>query len=385
MAGISTFRGLNNVSDPLRLGLGWLAQADNVNVTDTGAIKKRNGYSLSQSGTFTGAYATIDFQRLYVVDAGTLRTYEGAVLATGLSSAPMYWTEINDQVFYNNGVDRGIIRADNTVIPWEWAVPGTPTLASVTGSLAAGTYQACFVFTLPDGRLTGSGEVALIELAAGSALQITSIPQIAGTTTNVFIAPANSTVFQHAGSPRGSAMVWNANPDALGVDITTMFLNPLPDGTDVIQAWRGRIYAAQYFPNENQSVVWCSTPLGFHLFDLDADFFMVPGRVTMLAPTEDALIVGTNERVHAYDEKSFVTLAPYGVIAGHNWAVDDDRTIVFWTQRGACRALPFSNLTEKQVSVAPGTSAGGTIVRSGGQKRYVVALQQGGLAFNSHL
>ena len=121
---------------------------------------------------------------------------------------------------------------------------------------------------------------------------------------------------------------------------------------------------------------------GYHLFNLDNDFIMVPGRVLMLAPHDDALIVGTTAKVHAYAPDGKLTeLADYGVVPGKHWATDDKRTL-FWTLRGLCAAVPFSNLTERQVSVAPGVSAGGTIVRSGGQKRYLTVLQQGGTAFN---
>ena len=52
--------------------------------------------------------------------------------------------------------------------------------------------------------------------------------------------------------------------------------------------------------------------------------------------------------------------------------------------RGLCAALPFANLTERQVSVAPGLRAGGAIVRYAGQKRYIVALQSSGVAFNPY-
>jgi hypothetical protein len=45
--------------------------------------------------------------------------------------------------------------------------------------------------------------------------------------------------------------------------------------------------------------------------------------------------------------------------------------------------MPFANLTEKQISVAPGVRAGGCIVNSGGQKRYLAVLQQGGSPYNA--
>ena len=142
------------------------------------------------------------------------------------------------------------------------------------------------------------------------------------------------------------------------------------------------MYAAQYFPTENQTVVWFSRPLGFHLFNLNQDFFMVPGHVHMLAPHKDALIVGTGERVFAYAGEKLSQLAQYGVVPGQHWSADDER-IIFWTLRGVCAAMPFTNLMERSVSVAPGIKAGGTIVRQGGQKRYLAVLQQGGSAFNS--
>ena len=133
--------------------------------------------------------------------------------------------------------------------------------------------------------------------------------------------------------------------------------------------------------------MWFSEALAFHLFNLNSGFFIVPGRVTMLAPTEDALLIGTTARIFAYSEKLDL-LAKYGVVPGQHWVedeqVDGSKRILFWTTRGVCSALPFTNLTEKNVSVAPGIRAGGTIVRQGGQKRYLVALQQGGSAFNSY-
>lgn len=176
-------------------------------------------------------------------------------------------------------------------------------------------------------------------------------------------------------------MVWNQSPDNLGRDFIFDGVDPLP-ACDVIQAWKGRIYASQYDATNDQSAVWFSWPLGFHLFDLAKDFFMVPGKVVMLAPHDLGLIVGTDKAIHAYTPDGMTKMADYGAVPGQHWAKDDGRTL-FWTTRGMCAGLPFINLTASRVSVAPGLSAGGTLVQAGGQKRYVVALQQGGSAFNA--
>ena len=381
---VELFRGLNNVTDLLRLDLDWLVQADNVDITDTGALRKRAGYTLTLAGTLSGAYGTNDHQRAYVVDAGALKALTGSAsavqLASGLDDDPMHWAEVNDQVFYNNGIDAGIINADNTLLPWMWPTPSAPTLSAATGSLAPGLYQARCTYVLPDGRETGAPNVSEIELAQGQALQLSAIRQVPGYTTRTYIAPANSAVFQLAHSSSAAAFAWNFGPDALGQDLKTADLDPLPAGCDVIQFWQGRAYAAM--PMNGQTAIFVSKPLGFHLFDLGADAFMVPGRVLMLAPHDKALLIGTDDEVYAYDGKALTTLAEYGVVPGWCWAKDGD-DIMFWSLRGLCRALPFVNLTEGHASVAPGIRAGAAVIVQNGQKKFVVALHQGGTAFNS--
>jgi len=298
MDAITSFKGLVNVTDPLRLDWRSLVQADNVNITDTGAIEKRDGYTLQQAGAYKSLYSTNDFQRAYLATATAVQDFNGVEIATLTSTAPMYWAEVNENVYFNNGIDSGVIAPDNAVSLWR----GAPV------SYGAG-------FKGDDGQ-----------------------------------------------------------------DLGVLF-DTLPLGTDVIQHWKGRMYAAQYFASENQTVVWFSEPMGFHLFNLDSNFFMVPGKVTMLAPHDAALIVGTDARVYAYSGDKLDLLAEYGVVAGQHWQADGQR-ILFWSARGLCAALPFQNLTERQISVAPGVRAGGCIVRADGQKRYVALLQQGGVPFN---
>lgn len=381
---VEAFRGLNNVTDPLRLGLRWLVQADNVDITDTGAIEKRAGYSKTFAGALSDAYATLDFERLYVVDGGVLSAMAGPAVATplvsGLSAAPMHFTEVNEQVFFNNGTDSGIVCPDGTVLEWRWETPDAPSVAAVTGDIPAGLYQVRCTYVLPDGRETGASESAEIVLTDGQALQITGIPQRTGCTTRVYIAPADSTVFQLARS--GSAgFVWNSSPDTLGAELTNAFMDAVPAGAEVIAAWRGRIYVSLYLPTEDQTAILYSEPLAAHLFNYARNFISVPGRVTALAPHEDALVIGTSRKVYAYTPDALKTLADYGVVPGMPWATDGNRLLI-WTLRGLCQYPDFTNLTERRVSVAPGVHAGAALVEQDGQTRFVVALHAGGIAFN---
>lgn len=380
---VKQFRGLNNVSDPLRLDMTWLALADNLNVTDTGGLTKREGYTLSRAGVFKSAFSTFDFSRGYLATSSAIQTFYGLQLVNLTSSAPLFWCEVNNAVFYNNGTDRGIILSDELVIPWDWPVPTAPTVSAATGRLPAGAYQVRCTHLLPDGRETGTGDPAEIALPADSGLTISDIPQVPGYTTNVYIAPANSEVYQLFATTRSTALTFNSSPDDLGRDLLNAFLDPIPPGTDVIQAGKGRIYAAQYMQADDQTAVWFTEPLGYHLFNLNSNFILVPGRVLMLAPHDEALVIGTEARVFAYSGDKLMQVSDYGVVPGQHWDRDGER-ILFWSTRGLCSALPFQNLTEKQVSVPPGVRAGGCFVRTGGQRRYLACLQQGGAAFNPY-
>lgn len=387
-AKVAQFMGLNNQTDPLNLGLGWLTTANNINITDAGKINPRSGFDLDTAGVILGAYTTIDHQRMYYVDGGILKAYPGITLASITSEARMHWTEVNDQVFYNNGTDRGIIRGDNQVIPLSWPVPGAPALAAVSGSLAPGRYSVMCTYLLPDGRETGAGSSVSLDIEDGQALQISAIPQVDGLVTCTYLAPANSTVFQLAYEGYDTARVWNYSPNSLGLDLATDDFDPIPEGATVIQIWRGRLYAAQYIPSSDMTAVWISQPLGFHLFDLATDFLAITGQVHMLAPTDEALVIGTDQAIHAYDGEGIKKLATYGVVPGWCWARDDDERgesmgVYIWTQRGVAKAMPFVNLTSDHLSVAPGVQAGAAVIAQGGQRRFVACLHAGGEAFNA--
>jgi hypothetical protein len=382
---ISQFKGLNNASDPLRLKLGWLSSADNVDVTSTEALERRKGYTRSITAPMSGAYSTRDFTRLYAVSGSSLIRVNSDMttktIATLMGTGRMYWAEANRLVYFNNGVDRGIIDAADEVSVWEWSVPVPPGVFAVSGALPKGTYQACFTFLLPDGRETGAGPSAGVTLDGSQAFSITGIPQITGYVTQLYITPADSTVFQLVGPVTSTSYTWNSTPDALGINLATQFMDPMPQGATVIQHWHGRMFAAQHLPSLNQTVVWFSEPLGMHLFNLNTGYFMVAGQVRMLAPTDSALIVGTDAEIMAYDDEGISQLADYGVVPGWPW-VFEDKQVLIWSMRGVCRAAPFENLTQSYVSVPPGIQAGAALVLRDGEKKFMANLHAGGAAFN---
>lgn len=390
MAQVKRFKGLNNVSDPLRLGLEWLVRADNVDISDTGRVQRRDGYQLAATGSYSGAYATRDYSRMFVVDAGQLKLINAdlstVVLATGLTNAPMHWAEINREVFYSNGPDKGIIGADNTVRRWAWPVPQSPDLFAGEGTLPTGLYQVACTLLLPDGRETGASDSVAVQLNAPGLLRLENIPLSEGLRTLVYVAPADSEQFQFAFEAYTTAASWMGGPDELGANLTTLQSDPPPAEGVQVAIFAGRMYLMQYIQATDTTVVWFSDPLGFHLFDHEKNFIAVRGQGVLLAANAAGVLIGTTTQIMGFNGEVLSLLAEYGAVPGWSAAIDDNedgaQPLYFWSRRGLCTAFPFQNLTARQVSVPPGVSAGGAVISTKGARRYVVALQQGGAAFN---
>jgi hypothetical protein len=384
MVDIKKFKGINNTADPVRLSLGWMNSANNINVTGTGGLKRRDGYTKAITGKIAGAYSTLDFRRMYIVRNGDLcavnKDMTCTVLASGLSEPYTYWAETNQQVLFSNGRAKGIIYPDNSVHEWAYDIPSAPSLSLGTGDLPPGQYRVVFTSNLTDGRETGTGEVSTINVPPGSSLVINDIPQ-SPNKTNVYIAPADSTVFQLAVSTSSHTFTWDDSPNQLGIELATLFLDAPPDDGKVIQVWKGITYISEFIPEQNISVIWYSLPFSPHLFNLNSDYLVVPGECLCLVPLDDALLIGTNIEVRSYTGDVMKVEADYGVVPGNSWALDGSTTLL-WTVRGVCRALPFTNLTIDQVSVQSGAHSAAAILRKDGYSRFIVALQKAGSSFN---
>jgi hypothetical protein len=385
-----TFRGLNNVADPQRLGLEWLTQADNVDVTQIGALRRCRGFARSTTATaLTGAYGTKDLQRLYVVDNGVLQQVQAnmslVTLRSGLSSAPMYFEEVNGIVYFTNGVDYGLIR-DGAARPWGIAQPSTPTVVVVNGgSLVAGVYQIICTLVDADGLESSNSSVRAVDAVAGSRIFVNGIPQVSGYTTNLYSTVADGTVFFLLQEGAGDSYTLDAG-QVHGRELP-FWNTDVPRGT-IPAFFQGQMNVAESFLANDVSAIWRSLPLHYHHFDRGLGL-AVPGTVRMLIGLEKALIIGTDRQIFASDGEGLTELAPYGVVPGWHASkvkVSETETqVYFWSLRGLCRAMPFSNLTETTVSVPPGLSAGGTVVEKDGMRRYVVALHAGGEAFNRRI
>jgi len=394
---LKTFAGLNNTADTLRgypgrQGLApvtWqlLQQAENVDINDAGLLARRSGFTPFSEGThITSSFSTFDFSRLYIIDSGTLfvvnQDGSRVELATGLHGEA-FWAEANGEVYVSAGV-KLIITSNGEVRDWGVKTPTGGVVRNASGGLTPGVYQVCFAFIDALGREGGASPSTAVMCVDGG-LSIEGIPTDIGCNTAIYVAAQGGVFRLEAVVPSTTSAFTFASLHG-GRELTNQFLDPPPDGADKVAFYKGRFYAAEYMPEEDMTVVWFSEPLGFHLFNLNSSFLQIPGRVVQIAATEPKgsgyLMLSTERQVFLYNQTDLVSVADYGAVQGQNpdWGPDDK--LYFWSKRGLCRVAPFENLTESNVSVAPGVHAAGSVFNQHGYSRFVVVLKGGGAAFN---
>lgn len=160
-------------------------------------------------------------------------------------------------------------------------------------------------------------------------------------------------------------MVWGslcpAVPTYTGADLTgnataTMDLigDPIsypPPYGDVIGTRRSQIAIGVWEPEKDRSIVYFSRPDYPHEFRLMSDFQMFAGRITLLAEVSRGLVIATDRAVFVDSiDAPLQRVTDYGAPKGGR--IYDDRDVCyFFSDRGLCRALPFENLTDKQLVV----------------------------------
>lgn len=391
----SEFAGVVNTRSRKDIGMKALWAGTNVFISDTKKVTRRAGYTAYRAtGTVQAAYG--ETGNLYVVDNGSLLRLatqtDVRTLTTGLANKPYCWDDSNGDVYFVNGVDAGIARGD-AYLPLRLTVPTisaitilsaatAPTTPSNMGATyTTATFRILATFITADGRETAPSEIVPVTGAP-----LTNLIRVTLSTgyvkTNIYCTEADGTVYRLVASTTGSIVTFN--PQRGGEIYSTVNTQSLPVGVTHIAICKGRMFTAQYLPALRMSAIWISQPFAFHLWNQAKDMLPISGEVALLLWNNAGVLIGTTEHIYQYDEKTeeIVQLADYGVVPGVAGDLDAQNLAFFWTQRGICKAMPFENMTEQNVSMPPGLRAVGAVVYINGVQQFITVAQGGGEAFN---
>lgn len=373
---VNGFKGLNNRLDPSVLGMEWQLDA-------TGVLSDDAQYLVNQPSTVSfmtdikDIFGTKD-GRLFVISTNdTLSEISSTGIATrvtaNVTGAPFEWIEIGNALFLMSADDRWAIYPDRVV---HWGIPeaGLPYVVAIPGTLNQGRYLIACVLEAPDGRVGGCTQLITFILPTTGGIEITA-PQVAGYVTRVYMSDINGLTLYYLGDSPALGAVAVTNPlelMGLGHPMPSWGLYEPPQGI-VMGRRNTQLVVADWEPELDRSVLYFSAPDAPHLFDLQNDFWVVPGRITVLATIPQGLVIGTDREIFVNTpDGSLQKVADYGALPG-TAAYDDFGSVMFWTDRGLCSAPPFTNLTDDRYVPANRVSATGAILPWKGSIYYLCA------------
>ena len=234
---------------------GSLRVADNLNIDDSGHVSRRDGYSqIAALSDLHSLYATKQFPLMLAVYNDALVAFDETLarttLATLTASTPrMSYDYDAGWVYFTNGFDKGRISPTGVVEPWAVAPPiGQPDVSqNAAGGLYAGTYQVAITYLDTHGRESGSGLAAEIDVAAGSGILLSNIPQPVEaivTTIRVYCTDANGEVMRYVADIPAGTTAFAFGYFTGGKDLSTQFQEVLPAG-QIVRLYRGRMFVVR--------------------------------------------------------------------------------------------------------------------------------------------
>ena len=294
-------KGMDNAHPDYELENTFLRDGVNVDVLDSGRTRRRKGFRTVLSGTemhslryhYGGDFFLLvdagDFKR-YVEDQPGVLTFQGT-LASGYGDrhAPLYYAEINEELYFSDAVRTGRVLADGSLRAWGVERPAfQPTLGTVAGGLNPGTYQVALTYEGYGSEESGSSDPQTITVVAGQAIQVSAIPQPSHPDTGaicVYLSETNGeTLYRYGAYPVGTTTVVLSAATTEGRKLKTFEGYPPPAGKHV-EYCLGRMFIAV------GNVVFFSDSLWYGLFRLAKNFYLFPADVRLMAAVDDGLYV----------------------------------------------------------------------------------------------
>lgn len=225
-----------------------LRSADNIDLSDEGKPRRREGYQLALAGNFHSLFGHEHVPFLLARRGGDLVLVEGegpslsvtGTVATGLGTAPASYEVLNGEVLWSvEGVATGVINAWTEVRPMGSPTPARVACASVTGgALAAGRYLVAIAYLLDSGEEGGLSEPVAVTVSEGHAIRVTLPATVPDGVESIRLwrsEPDGTTLYQAKDVFAGVLEARLTQSDGLGREAQTLHLQPLPPGQFVRQ------------------------------------------------------------------------------------------------------------------------------------------------------
>ncbi len=386
---ISPFLGMNTSLPPTQLESfergqragSFMRSLDNVDVTDAGTLRTRQGWVQKLGGIATrglfgladGTALVADYDTLYRLEFDGQALSREALLHPINPSAHISYADTPDGVYLSDGLvlwryHGGEVRKAS--LPHPNFSPSVTVAAG--GSLPAGLYQVIVTYQSMDGRESGAGESVQVDVPDNGRLQVavpTSLPD-GVTQVNVYVSTCNGDApyFVGVGSQNISLL-----PEG-GGQCHTRYLRPMPGG-QIVRHHAGRVLVAL------GGVLHVSEPFAPGLYDPRSGYFPFPAEIKVLEPVAGGVyVVADKTYFMPGDFEAVHEVAPYGA-AFDSSTKGPDGALYWFSDRGIVVADEEGGVKpqhDTKVMVQPAQAAAMVVREHGGLQQALAAPRTGG-------
>jgi hypothetical protein len=319
----------------------YLRNAVNVDITNSGTIRRRQGTELAQAGTSCHSLWGDDSNGYYV-DGTTLYQFPRISIKTGLiPDNRVAFTKINNTVVWTDGtVLEKIVGTTSTRLGLVPPNPVPIVSAAQGGSLPAGVYQIAFTRVSATGEESGSTWPVQITVPENGAISISDV------TESVYIylsAPNGDLLFLYG--PTSVDTIVPVTPDTGGVQLDTFGLVPMVGG-HIVGYSENRLLVA------NGSTLYYSEPFSPALHNPARGYIPFPSRITIMLPCGDGVFVVADKTYYIagadIDDSQVQELVPYGAVEGSGAYVENSENVWWFSDRGIVVGTPDGNIQNIQ-------------------------------------
>lgn len=293
-------RGMDNIHDAAELAydqqgevtLDALRDAVNVDILDTGMIRRRKGRTKLISGNCHSVWSE-DGILLMVKDNNLVLVkpdYSTTTIKAGIGPRVVQYAQVNGEVYYSNGVVSGKV-VNGVNVEWGVEIPKTaPTPSSVSGSLFPGRYQVACTYINIYGEEGGGSAARSINISDGSGISI-STPAASSVETmkcRVYMTSQNGEVFYLVGETTPGSTITISSAPEYTIPMSTQFMTKMLPG-DLIEYYRGRMYSAV------GNILWYSQPYTYGLLNPLSNYIVYPSEITILKAVRDGMYLAADK------------------------------------------------------------------------------------------
>lgn len=334
---------MDNIHVDEELPADTLRRAVNVDITDAGKVRRRNGYRLVTamqgahslwSDTLGNGYFVQNNRMKALLLGGVIQDL-GEVQA---GNNHVSFVKVNNDVYYSCASAKGKI-TDKALKPWGVEVPtSTAQLSPTIGLFNAGTYYAAVTYVLADGRESGASALSSINLSAIGGIAVIAMPtpvMAEVVKKRLYLSTGDGEVLYLAKEFDVLDQFTTITSPIIGSELRTAYLAE-PILSNGIAEVSGRIFMISA---AEKNVVFYTEALAFDHMDVRKNHYNFPAEVTLIASTRSGLYVCADKTYYiqnaGQDEASQVEVFDYVGIANTAQLIPASHEYIWMTNRGA--------------------------------------------------